>query len=155
MQRPPHRSQTSQTSGTRHTLQVEDEGGAASYNMLAVQGEGRTSEPIKVTMLVSGASLEMGVDTGASSSIISESTYHKVWPKNQAPPLQPTQRHLCTYTKESLDVKGAFTANVQYQDQVAELELVVISRAKPSLPGRDWLQEIKLDWQGLNQIQPT
>ena len=94
----------------------------------------------------------MEVDTAASSSIISESTYHKGWLKNQAPPLQPEQRCICMYTKESFDVKCAFTANVQYQDQVAELEFVVASRAGPSLLGRDWLQEIKLDLQGLSQI---
>ena len=82
---------------------------------------------------------------GASSSIISELTYHKAWPKNQAPLLRPAQRCLCTYTKDFLDGKSAFTANVQYQDQVAELELVVVSRVGSSQLWREWLQEIKLD----------
>ena len=49
---------------------------------------------------------KMEVDIGAALSIISEATYHKVWPASQAPPLSRTTRQLHTYTGESLVVKG-------------------------------------------------
>ena len=41
---------------------------------------------------------------------------------------------------------------VQYGNQRAELELVVVGREGPSQLGRDWLKKIKLDWQQINQI---
>ena len=147
------RSRGDQTSGT-HTLQVEEEGGAESaYSMFQVRDSmADETEPIKVTMLVNGADLEMEVDAGASSSIISAATYRKSWPRDQGPPLHPVQKRLCTYTRELLKVKGAFIATVQYENQTAELELVVVGGAGPSLLGRDWLQLVRPDWEGLNQI---
>ena len=60
---------------TQHTLQVEEESSnkadSPTYSMFAFS----TVTPLTVTMLISGASLEMKVDTGASTSIISETTY--------------------------------------------------------------------------------
>ena len=88
-----------------------------------------------VTVQASGANLEMEVDTGVSCSIISVVTYQRLWPGNQAPPLRPTKKKLCTYTRESLEIKGTITVKVHYQGQSAELELVVIAGVGPSLLG--------------------
>ena len=44
---------------------------------------------------------------------------------------------------------------MHYQGQTAELELVVVAGAGPSLLGRNRLQKIRLDWQSLNQIRPA
>ena len=123
--------------------------------MFALRGDSSKTDPIKVTVQASGINLEMEVDTGAASSIISAATYRQLWPKDQAPPLRPTEKRLCTYTRVSLEVKGAITVSVHYQGQTAELELVVVAGAGPSLLGQDWLWEIRLDWQRLNQIRST
>ena len=117
-----------------------------------LRGESNKTDPIKVSVQVCGASLDMEVDIGASCSIISEATYSQLWLADQAPPLYPTQKKLCTYTKEALQVKGA---TAHYEGQTAEVELVVVAGTGPSLLGRDWLQKIRLDWQRLNQIQPA
>ena len=102
-------------------------------------------------MQVCGASLEMEVDTAASSSIISEATYRQLWLADQAPLLYPTEK-LYTYTKKSLQVKGAIAVPAHYQGQTAELELVVVAGAGPSLLGQDWLQTITLEKTG--RIEP-
>ena len=94
----------------------------------------------------------MEVDTGASCSIISEGTYRQLWLADQAPPLYPTERKLYTYTRESLQVKGAIAVPAHYQGQTAELELVVVAGTGPSLLGRDWLQTIRLENTG--RIEP-
>ena len=149
------RQRRDRKSTNRRTLQVsEAEGGADStYTMFPVQGEAGKTDPLRVTVQVNSTDLEMEVDTGASCSIISAVTYNQLWSKDQAPPLYRTQKKLCTYTKEPLQVKGAITVTAHYQGQTAELELVVVAGAGPSLLGRDWLQKIRLDWQRLNQIQ--
>ena len=149
---------TNRNSSSQHNLQAEEleEGVADStYNMFAVTGESSKTEPMKVTVQASGANLEMEVDTGAASSVISDATFQQLWPKGQGPPLYPTGKRLCTYTREPLKVRGATTVSVHYQGQTAELELVVVAGAGPSLLGRDWLQKIRLDWQSLNQIRPA
>ena len=91
------------------------------------------------------------MDAGAALSIISETTYSKVWPAD-APPLSSSYKQLQTYTGELLEVKGTIVVTVEYQNQQANLELAVVAGSGPSLLGRDWLQEIRLDWPRLNQI---
>ena len=147
----PHHSRTVWKSTNRRTLQVLDEGGAEStYTMFPVQDK---TDPLLVTVQVNGTHLEVEVETGAACSIISAATYNQLWPKNQAQPLFPTKKGLCTYTRDSLHVKGAIAVTVHYQGQTTVLELVVVAATGPSLLGRDWLQKIKLDRQRLNQIQ--
>lgn len=67
----------------------------------------------------------MEVDTGASVSLISESTYHKTW-GDQAPPLSPADIKLRTYLGENLRVLGVTTVEVHYGQRSASLPLVVV-----------------------------
>ena len=106
-----------------------------------------------MTVRASGADLEMEVDTGAASSIISATTYRRLWSKDHAPILHPTKKRLCTYTREPLDVVGVIHVTASYQSQTAELELIVVAGEGPSLFGRDWLRVLRLDWEHLNTIQ--
>ena len=65
------RQRRDRKSTQRRTLQVsEAEGGADStYTMFPVQGEAGKTDPLRVTVQVNSADLEMEVDTGASCSI--------------------------------------------------------------------------------------
>ena len=145
------RSRTDRASSDTHTLQMGEEGGAdAAYALFHVREEDSEIEPIKATVLVNGASLEMEVDTGTARSIISAATYKELGTRDQAPPLHPMQKCLYTYTRESIEVMGTFTATVQYEDLTAERQLVVVVGTGPSLMGRDWLQSIQFDWEILH-----
>ena len=95
----------------------------------------------------------MEVDTGATLSIISRHTYDTVWAGKQAPPIQPTNVKLRTYTREEIPVDGAIEAEVTYQDQKAQLSLVIVSGDGPSLMGRDWICHFEMDWTHLHQVQ--
>lgn len=64
------------------------------------------------TLLVNGVNVRMEVVTGASLSILSESTYRKLWTGEQAPPLQHTDVQLRTYTGESIVVLRAIDVEV-------------------------------------------
>ena len=111
-----------------------------------------TAAPILATVKVNDVSLTMEVDTGAFLSLISEETYHQLWPSNQ-PQLRPSEKVLSTYTGESLKVLGSLLVSVEYGVQKSQLELLVIAGSDPSLLGRDWLLEIKLDWSKLHHIE--
>ena len=106
-----------------------------------------------VNLMLNDATVKMEVDTGASASLISMRTYQKLWPSSQAPPLDPTNAKLRTYTGEELALKGRLTVQVIYGQQEATLPLLVVDGSGPSLLGHDWLGTIKLDWHSLNKVQ--
>ena len=81
----------------------------------------------------------MEVDTGATLSIISKSTYNRLWPREQAPTLRPSRAQLRTYTGEQIEVKGCISVDVVYGNQSKRLDLLVAAGEGPSLLGRDWL----------------
>ena len=120
---------------------TEDSGDYSTYNVT-----GSPVQPLKVTVIANNANLEMEVDTGASTSIISEQTYNQLWPQDRRPILQPTAVKLRTYSGEQLNIKGVITVEVQYNGQSESLPLIVANGQGPSLLGRDWLTKICLDW---------
>ena len=65
----------------------------------------------------------MEVDTGASVSIISESTFFRLWPKRN---LDTSHVKLQSYTGDAIPVLGCVQTLVSYEGQTAELSLVVV-----------------------------
>ena len=119
-----------------------------AYPMFTFPGEGK---PIVVTVKINGSELPMEVDTGASLSIISESTYLSLI----APPeLKSTDLTLHTYTGESIVVLGSLEVDVSYEDKMFTLPLLVVQGSGPSLLGRNWLQQIKLNWTKIHVVSP-
>lgn len=85
----------------------------------------------------------MELDTGASLSIISESTYFSFF---RSIPLQTSTVTLKSYTGEPITVRGQIDVFVQYGDQSATLPLIVVQGNGVTLLGRNWLEVIRLDW---------
>ena len=98
------------------------------------------------------ANVVMEVDTGASVSLLSESTYCRLWPAATRPPLSPSDARLHTDSGELIKVLGTTTVTVRYRGQVKQLPLLIVPTDGPSLLGRDWLHEIVLDWKQLNKV---
>ena len=95
---------------------------------------------------VGGKELNMEVDTGASISLISETTYQKLWEFETPPELQQTAVKLRTYTGEEIGVVGCINVKVQSYRQEAQLPLLVVKGEGPSLLGRNWLTKLQLNW---------
>ena len=97
--------------------------------------------------------LQMEVDTGASVSLISEETWKKSLTE-QVAPLKSTGIKLRTYTGDNMKVKGEIQVKVDIPDgQQLQLPLVVVEGKGPSLLGRDWLRQMRLDWQTIHEIR--
>ncbi len=120
------------------------------YALYSLRNGGRKA--YSATPNLNGADLEMEIDTGASLSLISEKTYHQLWKKETAPPLQHTEINLRTYTGEKLEIAGTINVTVKINGQTAELNLVVVKGGGPSLLGVDWLEKLKLDWSRVHQV---
>ncbi len=109
--------------------------------------------PLKITVDINGQPVEMEVDTGASLSVVSETTFRWCWPGVK---LLETSIQLRTYTGEPVRVKGQVRVDIAYKGQAAsQVALLVIEGDGPNLLGRDWLQFIRLDWPNILQLQGT
>ena len=84
----------------------------------------------------------MELDTGATLSLISSETYHRLWNCN-----------LKTYTGERLNVIGELEVTVTLESQRKPLKLLVVEGNGPSLFGRNWLEKLKLNWSQLQSDQ--
>ena len=92
----------------------------------------------------------MEIDTGSAVSIISDTVFSSVF---ELANLQETEVKLCTYSGEQLPVKGKITCEVSYNGQSYTLPLIVLVGEGPTLLGRDWIQQIRLDWSTIFQIK--
>ncbi len=119
------------------------------YGMYALRS--KANHPIELEVTLNGAKTTMELDTGASRSIISETTYRKLW--KEPPVLEPSTVQLQTYTGEKLEVLGQIRAQLVHQSQQGQGTLLVIQGNGPSLVGRDWLGKMRLDWGEIHRLQ--
>ena len=102
-----------------------------------------------------GAPIVMEVDTGASLSVISEATYGDLHRTGKVPPLEHTEVILHTYTGEEVKPKRSFVAAVSYEENKFKLPLLVVNGNSPALLGRNWLDEICLNWPVIKKLTPV
>ena len=113
---------------------------------------GGNRTPYEVDVVVQGRPVRMEVDTEATLSLMTNGTYLTTWKGVQALQIKPLPVGLCTYTGENLKVVGVAEVDVQYGDQRAMLNLVIVDGSGPSLLGQDWLEVIRLDWGRFNKV---
>ena len=136
-----------QRSGNLHQLEDvvnvfdEDAGEEGDvYGELFCVNSGRGHNPYKVTVLVNGVNVTMEIDTGASTTVVDEKTFHTL-SLNKA-----VNTALRTYTGEMIPVVGECELEVEYDGFKGLLPAVVIRGDGPCLIGRNWLQHISLNW---------
>ena len=117
--------------------------------------KGHSPALILVTMQINAIDLEMELDNGATLSIISEQTYHKLFPVGLIPLLKTSKAQLKTYMGEAIQILGEKEVTGQYKGQEKKLNLLDVMGEGPILLGRDWLSQIKLHWNQLNHLQTS
>ena len=121
-----------------------------TYSMFAFGSQ--CPSPYKVNVSVNDNPLEMEIDTGASQSVTSERMYQDLWGEGQQPPLVKNSVILRTYTGEKVKPKGCAEVKVCYEGKQYQLPLLVVGGDGPALLGRNWLEAIKLNWQGIKRL---
>ena len=94
----------------------------------------------------------MEVDTGATEMIVGEATFKEINHGNSAKKkieIKPAYVKLRMYTVELVKVPGPVQVAMKYQGQENKLSTLAVEGSGPSLLGRDWLKEVKLDWKKL------
>ena len=119
--------------------EVEVEVETHVYSINSLKG---SVDPLKIEVQLDGCSICMEIDTGATMSVTSETTFNQLWPGRC---LSATDVRLCSYTKDPISVLGFVEVKILYHKQTANLPLLVVEDRGPSLLGRNWLNEITLD----------
>ena len=114
--------------------QVDEESDAESDDSMqpiltVKQGCDGRQPPIKVHVGVDKCSIPMEIDTGASVSIMSETTYHKLWPRRG---LSTTTVRLQTYSKEPIVVVSS--AMCKWPMKVRQLQYLLWLSREMGLP---------------------
>ncbi len=143
--------QYAQPQGAVKNLQAEEGDVTPEYTLFTMESrEGQ--KPFLVEVQLDGRSLQMEVDTGAALSVMSEAAFQKVWPNK---PMEPSSTRLRTYTGELLRVLGSVVVHVQHGTKEADLPLLVVKGSGPSLLGRNWLQNLQLDWELIHRLEES
>lgn len=106
----------------------------------------------KTTLMVENVELEMLIDTGASSTVLPKHVYDN---KFSHVKLSPCNLQLKSYTGHQLELLGEFHAKVEHGGQTHQLPMVVVGIEDPRQPvllGRNWLTQLKLDWNQVFQV---
>lgn len=106
---------------------------------------------VTVRVRVNGVPATFEVDTGASVSLMSLTT----WKQSQSQPLQNTPLKLSTYTGASIAVAGMAVVDVEHANHKSKLPLYIVEGDGPTLLGRNWLREVKLDWTNIFRVEPA
>ena len=128
----------------------EEELDEAVANLYQIRCGRRISPPpITVKVKLDDRTVDMEVDSGASLSLMAESTFNRLWPGRS---LLPSSVRLQTYLQEPIPVVGCCNVNIEYNGQSRELPLEVVAGGGPTLLGRDWMSQIRLDWGQIHQV---
>ena len=148
----PHTANVLVGEGTEGATASDEDDTMPVYTMY-ISNQG--ANPWSVTVQAYRADLRMEINTGASVSIISMATYQATWLEKERPVLQQSRASLSTFTGEKIDVIGVIDVRVIYNGQDKCLPLLVVNGKGPSLLGRDWLRELRLDWREIHAVLST
>ncbi|KAL1443973.1 hypothetical protein MTO96_045735 [Rhipicephalus appendiculatus] len=118
--------------------------------LYAVHHAGLTKQPYQVELMLGRKRVQMQVDTGAAVSLISEDLWKQLV---NPPPLTPSTVKLKTYGGVPLEVKGQAEVPVEYNGLRKILPVVVVPGNKPALLGRDWIEDLDVDLNGIHTVQ--
>ena len=133
--------------------QQEEEEDSEWEDLKHLRSKGTTkAPPIMVEVKVDDCLIPMEVDTGASVTLMSYSTFTGLWPGRS---LESTAVKLQTYSRETIPVVGVRNVNVEYNGQLGQFPLAIVEGSGPTLLGRDWLSQIRLDWRQIHHVFMT
>ena len=116
----------------------------------------KVNKPFVVELQVKDKLVTFEVDTGAAVSIMSEDNFRYHFPSE---PISKSTLQLKTYTKDQLPVIGEVKVPVSYNKQKGQFMLYIVKGKGPNLLGRNWLENLILDWKALaasvNYVTPN
>ena len=104
------------------------------------------SPPVQVELLLNDFKVLKEIDTEASCSVMNLQKFKELGDEKD---LKETSVRLRTYTGEVVKPCGVADVRVVYEGCENSLPLIVVEGGMPTLLGRNWLQNVKLDWKAI------
>ena len=106
---------------------------------------------------INDESVCMELDTGEAGeavTIMPEKQFQELFGGGGGGGIQLRCSHILfkTYTGERLSVVGECVVRVQHNGQSKGLVLTIVAGQGPTLPGRDCLKQLQLDWNDIHSI---
>ena len=137
-------------SDDRHPVRyVDDVDDSAAFGELYHVHESNSEPTIVVPVQINRTKVSMELDTGASVSVMSESTWKEKFSSYR---IELSKVQLKTYSGETLNVMGQLQVNVECNDQRSTLPIQIIEGNGAMLLGRNWLKAIKLNWGTIKKV---
>lgn len=113
----------------------------------------KSNKPLMTELFINDKCINFHIDTGASLTVMSR----EMFDDNFDIPLVKTDKTLKTYTGESVNIIGEVKVNVHTGNglQSKVLPLLILEGKGPALLGRNWLEDIKIDWSVFLISTPT
>ena len=113
----------------------------------------RKVKPYYVRVCIGSEPITMELDTGASLSTIGKKVYRDKLSRYK---LCRSNVKLRSYTGDSVPVLGSIKVPVRCNGGESQnIEVLVVKGDRPSLFGRDWLAQIRLDWKGIFRVSES
>ena len=106
---------------------------------------------IELDVMMNNTKIIVEVDTGASATLINESTFHQIWPK-QKPDVSKADL-LRTYTSEKVTPLGTVNTTIKYKDLTTTMPVLIVKGQGPNIFGRDSITALKLKWSSVHQLK--
>ena len=106
---------------------------------------------IKLDVMMNNTKIIVEVDTGASATLINESTFHQIWPKQK--PDVSKEDLLRTYTGEKVPLLGTVKTTIKYKDQTTTLPVLIVKGQGPNIIDRDSITVFKLKWSSVHHLK--
>ncbi|KAJ8356674.1 hypothetical protein SKAU_G00194680 [Synaphobranchus kaupii] len=129
---------------------LEEDNAVELVELFTVYTAQKGKDGVYVTLQLAGKPVCMQLDKGASVSLVPEGIYRE---KLMDCPLQPAAIRLSSYTGDIIPVLGQIEVEVKYEGKEWMLPLVIVKGEKTALLGRNWLQQIKLNWGEIFNLQ--
>ena len=105
--------------------------------------EVRREDPIFIHPKINGKDADFELDTGAALSCMGNKKFREDHPKVK---VHKTNIKLKTFSGEIMEPVGVADVEVECEGKSTKLPIVITPGNTPSLLGRNWLKQLKIDW---------
>ena len=133
--KPHHQQQRSQKANVNQVSAAQEELASSSDDeYLYTMNHGSNGPKIpRVSIKIGDVVVEMVIDTGATTDILDEATYHNIH-QNEDTELQPTTKRLFAYGSDSqLTILGKFDTTIAFKDKYKDTTIHVVQGSHGSL----------------------
>lgn len=150
-QRGPGRNSSSTTHEVEESTVPSSEAASIYHTNTVDTVKTSTRRKLFTKVRIEGAECEMEVDSGSDYSIISATTYERLWPR-KGPRIRPLPFSLRDFQKKPIPMRGMCSVHVKYGSFEGPLRLLIAEGDRVSLLGHEWFTPLGIGLTGVHKV---